>query len=457
MKDRYAIILVAGQGTRMKSKLKKELHPILGRPMIQYVLDALKPTSIKQTVSIVGHSREEVKQTIGDVSEYVTQEEQLGTGHAVIQAKELLQDKQGTTIVVCGDTPLITAETFEKLFNHHESSQSKATILTTKLENPAGYGRVVRNEQDGVEKIVEHKDASNIERNINEINTGTYCFDNEALFAALEEVGNDNVQGEYYVTDVIEILKKQNDKVSAYVVEDVDETIGINDKVALAEASKIMQRRINEQHLRNGVTILDPENTYISAEVSIKADAVIHPGSVISGNTIVGSETHIGPNSEIHNSVIGEAAHIRQSVVNDSKIGNKVKIGPYAHIRPEATIKDDVKVGNFVEIKNSEIAKGTKVPHLSYIGDASLGEEVNIGSGAVTVNYDGSNKHRTIIGDHAFIGCNANLIAPVTIENSGFVAAGSTITKDVPEESLAFGRAKQVNKEGYAKKLINKK
>jgi len=343
------------------------------------------------------------------------------------------------------------------LFEHHESSQSKATILTTKLENPTGYGRVVRNEHNGVEKIVEHKDASDIERNINEINTGTYCFDNEALFEALAKVGNDNVQGEYYVTDVIEILKQQNDKVSAYVVEDANETIGINDKVALAEASKIMQRRINEAHLRNGVTILDPENTYISAEVSIEADATIYPGSVISGQTTIDSETHIGPNSEISNSIIGEAAHIRQSVVSNSKIGNKVKIGPYAHIRPETTIKDDVKIGNFVEVKKSEIAQGTKVSHLSYIGDASLGEEVNIGSGAVTVNYDGSNKHNTVIGDQAFIGCNVNLIAPVTIENGGFVAAGSTITKDVPEESLAFGRAKQVNKEGYAKKLMNKK
>lgn len=457
MKNRYAVILVAGQGTRMKSKLKKELHPILGRPMIQYVLDALQPASIEKTVSIVGHSKEEVKQTIGNVSEYVTQEEQLGTGHAVIQAKELLQNKAGTTIVVCGDTPLITAETFEKLFEYHEKSQSKATILTTKLGNPTGYGRVVRNEQDGVEKIVEHKDASDIERNINEINTGTYCFDNEALFDALAKVGNDNVQGEYYVTDVIEILKKQNDKVSAYVVEDANETIGINDKVALAEASKIMQRRINEEHLRNGVTILDPENTYISAEVSIGADATIYPGSVILGQTTIDSETHIGPNTEINNSLIGEASHIRQSVVNDSKIGNKVKIGPYAHIRPETIIKDDVKVGNFVEVKKSEIAQSTKVPHLSYIGDASVGEGVNIGSGAVTVNYDGANKHQTIIGNDAFIGCNANLIAPVTIENGGFVAAGSTITKDVPEESLAFGRAKQVNKEGYAKKRINKK
>ena len=457
MKNRYAIILAAGQGTRMKSKLKKELHSILGRPMIRYVLQALKPSAVDQLITVVGHSSEEVMKQIGDASEFVVQEEQLGTAHAVLQAKSLLKDKQGTTIVVCGDTPLITGDTFKKLFDYHESLQSKATILSTKVADPTGYGRVLRSDDKDVERIVEHKDATDDEKLVNEINTGTYCFDNEALFAALDKVDNKNAQQEYYLPDVIEILKAAGEKIVAYRTDNEGETMGINDRVALANAEKVMKNRLNEQHLRNGVTMIDPATTYIGPDVVIEQDVIIQPGTMILGETTIGSGTLIGPHTEIENCVIGKDSVIRQSVVKDSKIGNKANIGPFAHIRPETVLNDHARVGNFVETKKAHIGEGTKVSHLSYIGDAEIGKHTNIGCGTITVNYDGKEKHQTTIGDHAFIGCNANLIAPVDIGEGALIAAGSTITEDVPKDALAIARAKQASKEGYAKKLLGKK
>lgn len=457
MKNRYAIVLAAGQGTRMKSKLYKVLHPILGKPMISYVLHALKPSSVDTMVTIVGHGAEEVMSQIGDKSRFVVQEEQLGTAHAVLQAEPLLKDKQGTTIVVCGDTPLITGETFEQLFTYHESLQSKATILTTKVENPTGYGRVLRSENLDVERIVEHKDATDEEKRVNEINTGTYCFDNEALFAALAKVDNNNSQQEYYLPDVIEILKAEGEKVTAFMTENEDETIGINDRVALANAEKVMRTRVNENHLRNGVTIIDPDTTYIGPEVTIEQDVTIQPGTMILGETTIGTGTFIGANSEIENCIIGNDSVIRQSVVKDSKIGNKANIGPFAHIRPETSVGDRARVGNFVEVKKSEVGADTKVSHLSYIGDATLGKNINIGCGTVTVNFDGVRKHQTIIEDDAFIGCNTNLIAPITVGEGALVAAGSTITDDVPKDALAIARAKQSSKEGYARKILDQK
>lgn len=457
MMSRFAIILAAGQGTRMKSKLYKVLHPIIDRPMIHYVLDALHPTKIDKMVTVVGHGAEEVMNEVGKKSEFVIQEEQLGTAHAVLQAEKLLQNKPGTTIVVCGDTPLITDKTFNHLFHTHEEMNAKATILTTKINNPSGYGRVVRNEHGEVEKIVEHKDATEKELNIQEINTGTYCFDNEALFAALKKVNNDNAQSEYYLPDVIEILKEQGEKISACITEDAEETIGINDRLALSEATKVMQRRINRHHLMNGVSITDIDHTYIGPNVTIEPDVTIYPGSYITGSTQIKAGASVGPYTEMEDCQVGDNTLIRQSVVKNSKIGNRVNIGPFAHIRPETAIGDEVRVGNFVEVKKSTIGDTSKVPHLSYIGDAKLGEGINIGCGTITVNYDGKAKHQTIIGDHAFIGCNANLIAPVTIEADTLIAAGSTITKDVPKEALAIARERQINKEGYATKIAKKK
>src|SRR5690625_1575151 len=456
MKSRYAIILAAGQGTRMKSKLHKVLHPILEQPMIRYVINALKPASVNELVTVVGHGAEEVKTEIGDESSFVLQEEQLGTAHAVMQAEALLNEKKGTTIVVCGDTPLITSETYEQLFAHHESLQSKATILTTDMDNPTGYGRVLRSENMEVERIVEHKDATDAEKNVKEINTGTYCFDNEALFAALKQVDNNNAQGEYYLPDVIEILKAQGEKVAAFKTDDETETIGINDRVALANAGKVMKNRLNVQHLRNGVTIEDPDHTYIGPNVVIEQDVIIEPGTMITGETTIGAGTFIGANCEIDNCTIGKDNVIRQSVVKNSKIGNKTNVGPFAHIRPDTSVGDRARIGNFVETKKSDIGADTKVSHLSYIGDAQLGKDINVGCGTVTVNFDGNEKHQTTIEDEAFIGCNTNLIAPITVGKGALVAAGSTIYNDVPEDALAIARSKQSSKEGYARKILDK-
>lgn len=457
MFTRYAVILAAGQGTRMKSKLYKVLHPVCGKPMVQHVVDQVSRLNIEKIVTIIGHGADKVKAQLGESSSYVLQESQLGTAHAVKQAKDLLEGKDGLTLVVCGDTPLIKAETMEQLFKYHEQTSAKATILTAYTDEPTGYGRIVRNEQGLVEKIVEHKDASLDERKIKEINTGTYCFDNKLLFEALNNVKNENVQGEYYLPDVIEILKKQGEVVTAFQTDDFEETLGVNDRVALSEAERIMKKRINEKHMRNGVSIVDPNNTYIGTDVEIGSDTVILPGSMLNGHTVVGEGCQIGPNSEIANCQIGNETVIRQSVACDSRIGSNVNIGPFAHIRPQSNIHDDVKIGNFVEIKKADFGEGSKASHLSYIGDAIVGKDVNIGCGSITVNYDGDNKFLTTIKDGVFIGCNSNLVAPVTIGENAYVAAGSTITEDVPGKALSIARARQINKENYVDKIHNKK
>ncbi|UOQ83848.1 bifunctional UDP-N-acetylglucosamine diphosphorylase/glucosamine-1-phosphate N-acetyltransferase GlmU [Gracilibacillus salinarum] len=452
MSNRYAVVLAAGKGTRMKSNLYKVLHPVLGKPMVQHVVDQLKALQLSSITTVVGFGAEKVQDQLGTDSEFVIQEEQLGTGHAVQQAEKFLGDKKGTTIVVCGDTPLLTKDTLQAVLDHHEQEAAAVTILTAHADNPAGYGRIVRNEDSQVSKIVEQKDATDAEQAIQEINTGTYCFDNEWLFDALKQVSNDNSQGEYYLPDVIEIAQKANKNVSAYQTADFAETIGVNDRVALSQAEKLMKLRINEQHMRNGVTIIDPDNTYIGSDVKIGTDVVIEPGCVLKGSTTIHNEAVIGPNSELNDCEIGEHTVVRHSVVNSSAVGQRVQIGPFAHIRPAASIGDDTKIGNFVEIKKAKIENNSKVSHLSYIGDAEVGRNVNIGCGTITVNYDGKNKFKTIIEDDAFIGCNANLIAPVTIGKGSLVAAGSTIHEDVPGDALSIGRAKQVNKEDYAKK-----
>lgn len=457
MSNRYAVILAAGQGTRMKSKLYKVLHPVCGKPMVQHVVDQISKLNIQKTVTIIGHGAEKVKIELGEQTEYALQESQLGTAHAVMQAEGILGDKDGVTIVVCGDTPLISAETMGALFKQHEELAAKATILTAKMEDPTGYGRIIRNEYGLVEKIVEHKDATDAERKINEINTGTYCFDNSALFAALKKVSNENVQGEYYLPDVIEIIKKQGEVVTAYQTDAFEETLGVNDRIALAEAERIMRTRINKNHMRNGVTIIDPANTYIEADVQIGQDTIIYPGSMLKGTTVIGADCQIGPNTEIDCCEIGNETVVHQSVAHNSTIGSHVKIGPFAHIRPDSSISDEVKIGNFVELKKAVFGKGSKASHLSYIGDAEVGNNVNIGCGSITVNYDGKHKFLTKIEDDVFVGCNSNLIAPVIIGKGSYIAAGSTITDDVPSEALAVARARQVNKENYVNKLNLKK
>ncbi|ALC83269.1 bifunctional UDP-N-acetylglucosamine diphosphorylase/glucosamine-1-phosphate N-acetyltransferase GlmU [Bacillus gobiensis] len=456
MDKRFAVVLAAGQGTRMKSKLYKVLHPVCGKPMVEHVADEALKLSLSKLVTIVGHGAEEVRKQLGSKSEYALQNEQLGTAHAVKQAKEHLANEQGTTIVICGDTPLITAETMEALLLEHKKQDAKATVLTALAEDPAGYGRIIRGAKGEVSKIVEHKDATPEERLVQEVNTGTYCFDNEALFQALEQVSNDNVQGEYYLPDVIEILKNAGSSVAAYQTENFKETLGVNDRVALSMAEEYMRQRINKRHMQNGVSLIDPNNTYISPEAVIGRDTVIYPGTILKGKVAIGEDCLVGPNSELENCKVGDRSVIKQSVVSSSEVGNDVSIGPFAHIRPDSTIGNDVKIGNFVEIKKTQFGDRSKASHLSYVGDAEVGTDVNLGCGSITVNYDGKNKFLTKIEDGVFIGCNSNLVAPVTIQKGAYVAAGSTITETVPEDSLSIARARQVNKEDYVKKMRKK-
>ncbi|OTQ86483.1 bifunctional N-acetylglucosamine-1-phosphate uridyltransferase/glucosamine-1-phosphate acetyltransferase [Bacillus subtilis subsp. subtilis] len=456
MDKRFAVVLAAGQGTRIKSKLYKVLHPVCGKPMVEHVVDEALKLSLSKLVTIVGHGAEEVKKQLGDKSEYALQAEQLGTAHAVKQAQPFLADEKGVTIVICGDTPLLTAETMEQMLKEHTQREAKATILTAVAEDPTGYGRIIRSENGAVQKIVEHKDASEEERLVTEINTGTYCFDNEALFRAIDQVSNDNAQGEYYLPDVIEILKNEGETVAAYQTGNFQETLGVNDRVALSQAEQFMKERINKRHMQNGVTLIDPMNTYISPDAVIGSDTVIYPGTVIKGEVQIGEDTIIGPHTEIMNSAIGSRTVIKQSVVNHSKVGNDVNIGPFAHIRPDSVIGNEVKIGNFVEIKKTQFGDRSKASHLSYVGDAEVGTDVNLGCGSITVNYDGKNKYLTKIEDGAFIGCNSNLVAPVTVGEGAYVAAGSTVTEDVPGKALAIARARQVNKDDYVKNIHTK-
>ncbi|MFV9834544.1 bifunctional UDP-N-acetylglucosamine diphosphorylase/glucosamine-1-phosphate N-acetyltransferase GlmU [Bacillus stercoris] len=456
MDKRFAVVLAAGQGTRMKSKLYKVLHPVCGKPMVEHVVDEALKLSLSKLVTIVGHGAEEVKKQLGDKSEYALQAEQLGTAHAVKQAQPFLADEKGVTIVICGDTPLLTAETMEEMLKEHTQREAKATILTAVAEDPTGYGRIIRSQNGVVQKIVEHKDASEEERLVTEINTGTYCFDNEALFRAIDQVSNDNAQGEYYLPDVIEILKNEGETVAAYQTGNFQETLGVNDRVALSQAEQFMKERINKRHMQNGVTLIDPMNTYISPDAVIGSDTVIYPGTVIKGEVQIGEDTIIGPHTEIMNSSIGSRTVIKQSVVNHSKVGNDVNIGPFAHIRPDSVIGNEVKIGNFVEIKKTQFGDRSKASHLSYVGDAEVGTDVNLGCGSITVNYDGKNKYLTKIEDGAFIGCNSNLVAPVTVGEGAYVAAGSTVTEDVPGKALAIARARQVNKDDYVKNIHKK-
>ncbi|EON74643.1 bifunctional UDP-N-acetylglucosamine diphosphorylase/glucosamine-1-phosphate N-acetyltransferase GlmU [Lysinibacillus sphaericus] len=456
MSNIFAVILAAGQGTRMKSKLYKVLHPVCGKPMVQHVVDHIQYLGVNRIVTVVGHGAEKVQHQLGEKSEYVLQAEQLGTAHAVQQAQAVLGNEEGTTLVVCGDTPLIRPETMKALFEHHQAKNAKATILTAVAENPTGYGRILRGDNGQVKQIVEQKDATAAQQLVKEINTGTYCFDNKMLFETLKHVKNDNVQGEYYLPDVIELLQKQGDIVEAFVTEDFEETLGVNDRVALSQAETLMRARINERHMRNGVTIINPEATYISPDAVIGCDTVIQPGSMIEGVTVIGEDCIIGPNTQIIDSRVGDRTSVHSSVVRESAIAEDTAIGPFANIRPLSDIGSHVKIGNFVEVKKSKLGNDTKVSHLSYIGDAEIGSNVNVGCGSITVNYDGKNKFQTIIEDDVFVGCNTNLVAPVKVGKGSFIAAGSTITKEVPEDALAIARARQENKPNYVSKLNSK-
>ncbi|MGI6125713.1 MAG: bifunctional UDP-N-acetylglucosamine diphosphorylase/glucosamine-1-phosphate N-acetyltransferase GlmU [Planifilum sp.] len=457
MKKRYAVILAAGQGTRMKSGKHKVLHPVCGKPIIDHILDALDQIGVDETIVVVGHRAEQVRSHVGERARFVEQKELLGTAHAVMQTASLLEGRDGTTLILYGDHPLYTAATFSRLVERHRDSGAAATLLTAVLSDPTGYGRVIRGEGDEVLRIVEHKDASPEELEVREVFTGTICIDNRRLFEALTRVNNDNTQGEYYLPDVVPILRQQGERIAAEVVDDPEEAMGVNNRVQLAEAEAVMTRRLLREHMLNGVTVIDPANTYIEADVVIGRDTVIYPGSYLKGGTVIGEGCTIGPQADLTDVRVGDGATIRYSVLQECAVEERSQVGPFAYIRPGSRLEAETKVGCFVDIKNARLGKGSKVSHLGYVGDADVGEGVNIGCGAVTVNYDGVKKHRTVIGDGAFIGCNVNLVAPVTVEKGAYIAAGSTVTDDVPEEALAIARERQVNKPGYAKRLKEKK
>jgi bifunctional UDP-N-acetylglucosamine pyrophosphorylase/glucosamine-1-phosphate N-acetyltransferase len=453
----YAIVMAAGKGTRMVSNQPKVVQEVLYKPMILHIIDALKELHVDEIFVIVGHKAEVVKKLVQDASvQFVLQKEQLGTGHALLQAKDILANKEGTTIVLNGDAPLITANTLENLIKYHKKHKNVGTVMTCDCDLEKKFGRVIK-ENGRVQEIVEFKDLQEGQYEITEMNVGEYCFDNKELYRALEKVTNNNKQNEYYITDVIKIMNEEKLAVGSYKINDLSEVGGINDRIELSEATKILQKRVNKTHLLNGVNIIDMDTTYIGTDVTIGSDTTIEPGCIIKEKTVIGNNCHIGPYSELTNVTIKDNVEIKFSVISDSVIESGVDIGPYVRLRNNCHILEDVHMGNFVEMKKTTFGKGSKAAHLAYIGDATVGSNVNIGCGTITVNYDGKNKFQTVIKDNSFIGCNSNLVAPVTIGENAYIAAGSTITNEVEENAMAIARAKQVNKPGYVKVLEEKR
>ncbi len=459
-----AVILAAGLGTRMKSKYSKVLFDVAGEPMISHVIRAVRKMEPAKIIPVVGHSKEMVIESIkknhGDYAgfEFVVQSEQKGTGHAVMQARPALETcGDGVTFVLCGDTPLLTPGLFKNLFASHVNGDYAATVLTAKVSDPKGYGRIVRNEKGYIASIIEERDASPEIKKITEINTGVYVFSTKKLLEALSKLTDNNDQHEYYLTDTIAIFNSENMNVAACLEEDSSLVMGINNRYELSVAGAIMRSLINKRHMINGVTIVDPASTYIDAGVEIENDVTIYPGTCLHGKTKIFTGAVIGPMSYVVDSVVGENTKIFNSVVESSEIGRDVVIGPYSHLRPNTKLRDRVNIGNYVEVKKSVIGEGSKANHLTYIGDAEIGTGCNIGAGTITCNYDGVNKNKTVIADGVFIGSNTSLVAPVTIGAGSLVAAGSVINKNVEPGSLAIARSPMVIKEGYMKKRSIKK
>jgi len=452
MNNVAAVILAAGKGTRMKSNLVKVLHPAAGRPMIEWPVAAARAAGADPIVLVVGHQADAVKTqfaTSGDIR-IALQEEQLGTGHAVACSSPQLGGFQGTVLILCGDTPLLRAETLQGLIAFHREKGAALTVLTAEMTNPFGYGRVVRGADGGVLRIVEQKDATPEEQAVREINSGIYCMEAGFLFGNIDKISNANAQKEYYLTDLVALAVAQGLTCLALGTEDPDEIMGVNDRAQLAEASRILRGRINRDLMLSGVTIIDPVQTYIEAGVVIGADTTIHPGCSIGGATTIGAGCTVDQGVSITDCTIGDGCHIKAgSVLEGSTVMRDVAVGPMAHLRPGSVLHDHVKIGNFVETKKIVMGEGSKASHLTYLGDAEIGSDVNIGCGTITCNYDGVNKHKTFIGDGVFIGSDVQLVAPVSVGRNSLVAAGTTVTVDVPPDSLAISRTPQVNKEGW--------
>jgi bifunctional UDP-N-acetylglucosamine pyrophosphorylase/glucosamine-1-phosphate N-acetyltransferase len=450
------IILAAGKGTRMKSDLVKVLHPLLGLPMLAYPIDlSLNGVRSEKTIVVVGCQADQIKERFKDPRILFTlQEEQLGTGHAILQAVPLLQGFTGTVLILCGDVPLVKEETIRSFIEDFRKNDSILSVMTVVVENPLGYGRILRDPKGWLETIVEEKDARDKEKAIREINTGIYCVQGQFLAEALKEIGKENAQGEYYLTDLVGIANKRGLRCSAYPVADSLEVMGINTRVDLATANGALRQEKVRALMLSGVTVIDPRTTYIDRLVEVGRDTVLYPNCLLQGKTTVGERCTIEPNTKISDSVIGDEVTIRaNSVITESKIEDQAVIGPFAHLRPLTEVKAKAKIGNFVEVKKSVIGHGSKANHLTYIGDSLVGEGVNIGAGTITCNYDGFEKHQTLIGDRVFVGSNVELVAPVKIGKNASIGAGTTVTKDVPDGALAISRIKQKNIRGWSKKV----
>lgn len=444
MPDITAVILAAGQGTRMKSTLPKVLHQLSGRPLADYPLQLARKLGAASPVLVVGHQADLVRAALaGQDATFVDQTEQLGTGHALLCAEAACQGFTGTLLLLCGDVPLLRRETLQRLIDVHHQHQATVSVLTARVDNPHGYGRIVRN-GDQLERIVEEKDATPAEKAICEINSGIYAFAAPAVFAALHGVGRDNAQGEYYLTDVVALAREAGQTVCAVPAEDADEIMGINDRAQLAAAGKLLRRRINRQHLLAGVTLVDPAQTYIDSGVSIGADTLIYPGVHLRGTTHIGSGCIIEPGAVLTDARLADRVHVKAgTVIAEAEIGPDCALGPMAHLRPGTVLQGHNKLGNFVETKKAQLAEKAQASHLTYIGDAEVGRNVNIGCGTITCNYDGVNKHKTIIEDDVFVGSDTQFVAPVRIGRNSLIGAGSTITRDVPPDSLALSRTEQ--------------
>jgi bifunctional UDP-N-acetylglucosamine pyrophosphorylase/glucosamine-1-phosphate N-acetyltransferase len=446
-----AIILAAGKGTRMKSDLVKVMHPLGERPMLSWPIAAARGAGADRIVLVVGHQAPTIQATYGTAPDlaFAEQTEQLGTGHAVAAARDACS-REGNVLILCGDVPLIRATTLQALLAYHHERNATVTVMTTHLANPAGYGRVVKREGGRIIRIVEEKDASPDEREINEINAGIYCVRADFLFNAVANLKNDNAQGEYYLTDIIAAAHDADLSCLAFPVMDSLEVMGVNDRVQLAHAAAVIRQRINDALMRSGVTIIDPSATYIAEGVSIGRDTVVYPNTHISGQTVIGCHCRIEPSVSITDCTIGDRVAIKAgSVLAESTGGDEVAIGPMAHLRPGSQLGDHVKIGNFVETKKIVMGEGSKASHLTYLGDAEIGADVNIGCGTITCNYDGVRKHKTVIGDSVFVGSDVQLVAPVTVGANSLIAAGTTVTQDVPPDSLAISRTPQTNKVGW--------
>lgn len=442
-----AIILAAGKGTRIRSRRAKVLHRVCGRPILSYVLRAVKGIAPDQILIVVNNCANEAwAELSGELAELVEQKEQLGTGHAVLQAKGMSHGE--TILIIPGDLPLLSSAVLQGLLTRHAAHEAELSVLTMVLEEPGAYGRLLRNGNKRPIKIVEACDATPEELEIHEVNTGIYCVQNDDfLWESLASLNTTNAQGEYYLTDLVDRYQVAGKHVLAFEVEDSQRVLGINSRAELAEADRLVRLQKMEELMASGVTIIDPTRTYVESEVTIGADTLILPGTHLRGDSTVGENCTLGPDTWIDNSSVGEGCRVWYSVVERARIRAGTTVGPYTHLRPGADVGPDVRIGNFVEVKASRVKRGTKVGHHAYIGDAEVGEGVNIGAGTIICNYDGKKKHHTAIGDRAFIGSNTSLVAPITIGEGAIIGAGSVITQDVPPGALALGRARQVNKQ----------